>query len=1355
MASFKQYTASGGASEAFSIPTFSSDEIKVYVDNVLKTATTHYNITSYTANGGTVTWTSGNVPASPAVVRIVRDTGVTTARATYAAGSSVKAGDLNDNQTQVLRSLEEQDDQLIQTYDVQDSAITTAKIKADNITSALIADDQINSEHYVDGSIDTAHIADSQVTTVKIADSNITTAKIAADAVTAAKIADDVINSEHYAAGSIDTEHIADSQVTTDKVANSAITAAKIANDALTGSNMVAGTITTVKLADDAVTSDKLANNIDIAGTLDVTGTGTFDSDLNLSGNNHQFLVEDASGDNKFTVDSDDGNTWIKGTLTVVGGTTLSTLTTSSNATVGGTLTCAGFQISGSGLVSSDLITNTSSPSTVGYDLGASGRKWDNCHFKTVFNYGDIQIGSSSSNTVTLNSKIGSNILPTGTRDIGGSSTRWNKVWTTDLDVANGQLNTLGGMQSGTASILASGTALTSTTAELNLLDGKSIVTTISGSSTDVQLPTAKAVNDAVTGLNLDNGNYVPINNEVSFPNSNPDPGNDAGTIVSIADAGGIVVNGSGVSTTGRTVGGSTVTINGIDSSLYNTTIAAGKGMLVQTTSTLNTYDYHRLVVDEAGVATAQSLVTSFNERYRVGSSNPSSNNDAGDLFFNTATDKLLVRNAANNSWDEAQSVGNFYISTLSPAFDGSTTDFTITNAPTYASQILLIINGVLQKPNAGTSAPADGFAIDGSTIKLGGAPATGSTYSAVVIGSTVNIGTPSNNTVSTAIIQNLAVNTDKIAADAVTGAKIADDAVGSEHIEVLDAALQFGDSVKAQFGAGNDLEVYHDGTHSFIKSTTGLLKIGDGNVRIMNAACDEDMIHAKQNEGVELYYDNSKTFETVATGIQVQGAEDGHGEIYLFADEGDDNADKYLLQSGTDNAFYIKNYTSGSWEVNLKTTGNGAVELYYDNVKKLETQTRGVTLTGTTTNTLEILGVGGHQLYSYHDSDGVGFATGLDSSWGELIYFDEANGDIEFYAEGVVCANMIGAGAVELYHNGNKKLETMADGIQIHAEEASEAIIQFHPDQGDDNADYWRIRTGNSGTGFFSIENYGDGSWNSQFFAVPNGRSELLYDDAAKVETTSTGIKVSGSDTGDQIKIVASGTNANGVIDFESPGTGGGIIKTRGTSRIHIDTEGTGDIYLGGAAGAGPINSGSNKTGFVYDNDGGGNHPFIGIQQASKSGAAVVYVNFECEGAQRGSITQHNSGNDVNYGSASDYRLKQDEVLISDGITRLKQLKPYQFKWKDNVEYGYVDGFFAHEVDDVVKGSATGTKDEVVTQESIDNGTYQIKSYKAGDPVYQNLDYSKMTPLLTAALKEAITKIETLETKVAALEAK
>jgi len=122
-----------------------------------------------------------------------------------------------------------------------------------------------------------------------------------------------------------------------------------------------------------------------------------------------------------------------------------------------------------------------------------------------------------------------------------------------------------------------------------------------------------------------------------------------------------------------------------------------------------------------------------------------------------------------------------------------------------------------------------------------------------------------------------------------------------------------------------------------------------------------------------------------------------------------------------------------------------------------------------------------------------------------------------------------------------------------------------------------------------------------------------------------------------------------------------------------------------------------------------------------------------------RGSITTN--GGNVIYGGTSDYRKKQDDVLITDGIEKIKLLKPKRFKWKTALDLGICDGFFAHEVQEVVPTSqaVTGTKDEVDSD---------------GNPVYQQMDQSKLVPLLTAALQEAITKIETLETKVAALEA-
>ena len=125
------------------------------------------------------------------------------------------------------------------------------------------------------------------------------------------------------------------------------------------------------------------------------------------------------------------------------------------------------------------------------------------------------------------------------------------------------------------------------------------------------------------------------------------------------------------------------------------------------------------------------------------------------------------------------------------------------------------------------------------------------------------------------------------------------------------------------------------------------------------------------------------------------------------------------------------------------------------------------------------------------------------------------------------------------------------------------------------------------------------------------------------------------------------------------------------------------------------------------------------------------------------GRIQSTNSS--TSYLTSSDYRIKENAVSISDGITRLKTLKPYRFNFKSNPSVT-VDGFFAHEVT-AVPEAIDGTKDEVFTADTV------VADHKVGDPKYQSIDQSKLIPLLTAALQEAVTKIETLETKVAALE--
>ena len=87
------------------------------------------------------------------------------------------------------------------------------------------------------------------------------------------------------------------------------------------------------------------------------------------------------------------------------------------------------------------------------------------------------------------------------------------------------------------------------------------------------------------------------------------------------------------------------------------------------------------------------------------------------------------------------------------------------------------------------------------------------------------------------------------------------------------DNALEFADNAKAKFGTGGDLEIFHNGTHSFIQDTgTGDLYVAGSVVRIMDAAGSENMIKATENAAVELYHNNTKTFETASGGVSLTG---------------------------------------------------------------------------------------------------------------------------------------------------------------------------------------------------------------------------------------------------------------------------------------------------------------------------------------------------------------------------------------------------------------------------------------------------------------------------------------------------
>ena len=183
-----------------------------------------------------------------------------------------------------------------------------------------------------------------------------------------------------------------------------------------------------------------------------------------------------------------------------------------------------------------------------------------------------------------------------------------------------------------------------------------------------------------------------------------------------------------------------------------------------------------------------------------------------------------------------------------------------------------------------------------------------------------------------------------------------------------------------------------------------------------------------------------------------------------------------------------------------------------------------------------------------------------------------------------------------------------------------------------------------------------------------------------------------------------------------------------------------SGELYINTSS---SVDGNTTKGIHVY-NSGGSTASF----KRAQNGAGVRFIH----GTTLSGWIEFNSNNTVSYTSASDYRLKENNVAISDGIARVKNLKPYRFNWKAEPDKT-VDGFFAHEAQEVVPEAVTRSKDRVVTEDDLSTG-YIKPPMKVGDPIHQSMDNAKLIPLLTAALKEAITKIETLETKVAALEA-
>jgi len=159
-------------------------------------------------------------------------------------------------------------------------------------------------------------------------------------------------------------------------------------------------------------------------------------------------------------------------------------------------------------------------------------------------------------------------------------------------------------------------------------------------SDSDSFIATTAAISARVIDLVDDVGGFVPIANETSFPNVNPDVNNGVGTIVSVESlANSYTASGSGVVTIPNgTVGNSTVTLNGVAN---GSSLPAGYGILVESTTTQHTYNFHRLVPIATEVTTVAGISTAISN---VNSNSSNINTVAGD-----STDIATVAGISSN----------------------------------------------------------------------------------------------------------------------------------------------------------------------------------------------------------------------------------------------------------------------------------------------------------------------------------------------------------------------------------------------------------------------------------------------------------------------------------------------------------------------------------------------------------------------------------------------------------------------------------------------------------------------------------------------------------------------------------